>query len=622
MHFRFVNFTLAIGLSVWLPTAAFAQSRVDQLNAGGAVSGTDLIANCQGCGNAVALVKTTMAQVLTYIQANLSGFAAISGSPTTGNCTKWISATQVGDAGAACGAGGGSVSVTAGTSNIVVTPSPGTGTFTIGTTNAQNTQSGTGAYAIAAGDVTKQILRTNASGGADTIANATGSFGAGYTTLYSTTAFAGNTITPTTATINGLSVLKLGSWQYAVIDSDGTNYHAGLGLPQPATQTGTTLLFDDMIWRIPGFSTLSGTASAAQIAGSAASHAVPVDVAGTPTWKVIGDCQDSGGNHLNFTQSTDAFSCGTSGGSGGGGMFGYSDNGLTLTAGTRFVPIYGSGTPSTTEADYSTKSPSATTATNLQVNLSADPGAGQTLVVTLRKAGADTALTCTVTGGSGVVCQDLTHSVNVAQNDLIDWKVVTTGTFVSTPSLTILANNGTSNVGVTSIATTSPITGGTITTTGTIACATCVVASSPGVGIAHFAGSTQTVTSSAVNLAGSDVTGALPQTGIAPATFATGTTHTLVAPAEIWECTGTCTVTPPTPAAGYQFCVRNANGVSTVITLAAVASVLYEKTNFTTYGTANTASTSGGAVGDKVCIVGKDSTHYDVFAFNGTWSMP
>lgn len=48
---------------------------------------------------------------------------------------------------------------------------------------------------------------------------------------------------------------------------------------------------------------------------------------------------------------------------------------------------------------------------------------------------------------------------------------------------------------VTSIATTSPITGGTITTTGTIACATCVVASSPGAGYAHFAGSTQTVTS-------------------------------------------------------------------------------------------------------------------------------
>ncbi len=62
---------------------------------------------------------------------------------------------------------------------------------------------------------------------------------------------------------------------------------------------------------------------------------------------------------------------------------------------------------------------------------------------------------------------------------------------------------------VTSIATTSPITGGTITGTGTIACATCVAASSPGAGIAHFAGSTQTVTSSAVSLT-ADVSGILP----------------------------------------------------------------------------------------------------------------
>jgi hypothetical protein len=54
---------------------------------------------------------------------------------------------------------------------------------------------------------------------------------------------------------------------------------------------------------------------------------------------------------------------------------------------------------------------------------------------------------------------------------------------------------GSGSGSVTSIATTSPITGGTITTTGTIACATCVVASSPGAGIARFAGSTQTVTS-------------------------------------------------------------------------------------------------------------------------------
>lgn len=67
---------------------------------------------------------------------------------------------------------------------------------------------------------------------------------------------------------------------------------------------------------------------------------------------------------------------------------------------------------------------------------------------------------------------------------------------------------------VTSIATTGPIGGGTITTNGTITCTTCVVASSPGIGIAHFAGGTQTVTSSLVAL-GSDVSGNLPNGNLA-----------------------------------------------------------------------------------------------------------
>ena len=50
---------------------------------------------------------------------------------------------------------------------------------------------------------------------------------------------------------------------------------------------------------------------------------------------------------------------------------------------------------------------------------------------------------------------------------------------------------------------------GTWYTPGSAACPTCVVASSPGAGIAHFAGSTQTVTSSPVSLT-ADVSGLLP----------------------------------------------------------------------------------------------------------------
>lgn len=53
-----------------------------------------------------------------------------------------------------------------------------------------------------------------------------------------------------------------------------------------------------------------------------------------------------------------------------------------------------------------------------------------------------------------------------------------------------------------------------------ISCPTCVTSSSPGVGIAHFAGATQAVTSSAVNLANADVTGNLGVTHLNSGTSA------------------------------------------------------------------------------------------------------
>jgi hypothetical protein len=81
---------------------------------------------------------------------------------------------------------------------------------------------------------------------------------------------------------------------------------------------------------------------------------------------------------------------------------------------------------------------------------------------------------------------------------------------------------------VTSVATTSPITGGTITSTGTIACASCVTSSSPGVGIAHFAGSTQAVTSGlivAADITSATITGTQIASSVAFAGSPTTTTQ-------------------------------------------------------------------------------------------------
>ena len=133
----------------------------------------------------------------------------------------------------------------------------------------------------------------------------------------------------------------------------------------------------------------------------------------------------------------------------------------------------------------------------------------------------------------------------------------------------------------------------------------------------------------------------------APLATGSGTGNVLNAPIGYFICTTTCTVTPPVPSAGYQFCVAElltstspestsitsegvaragvaniANDVNTVITLGALgSSAKYENTARSAYGTAGTGTlASNGAVGDMICIVGRDSTHYLSPTYVGTWT--
>lgn len=102
----------------------------------------------------------------------------------------------------------------------------------------------------------------------------------------------------------------------------------------------------------------------------------------------------------------------------------------------------------------------------------------------------------------------------------------------------------------------------------------------------------------------------------------TGTSVTLAAPRQYFVCTSTCTITMPVPAAGDEFCVQNNVAVSTVITFAAIgSSSFYGKTDQSAYGTSGTGTlVSGGAAGDKMCLLGIDATHYNVASFSGTWT--
>lgn len=204
------------------------------------------------------------------------------------------------------------------------------------------------------------------------------------------------------------------------------------------------------------------------------------------------------------------------------------------------------------------------------------------------------------------------------------------------------------SVGSAGLTGTSPV---AISAGGAISCATCVVASAPGAGLAHFAGSTQTVTSSAVTP--SDATGnttgsgnfvlasgatlSAPNLGT-PASLnlanATGLPNASLAATPTTLCTTSCTisglrgyvscqnacaVTLPTPAAGVEYCIYNDDNIATVITIAALTSIQFENTSRLSFKTANTSIVSGGAAADLICFVGKDSTHYWTLSFNGNW---
>jgi hypothetical protein len=111
-----------------------------------------------------------------------------------------------------------------------------------------------------------------------------------------------------------------------------------------------------------------------------------------------------------------------------------------------------------------------------------------------------------------------------------------------------------------------------------------------------------------------------------PLSTGSSTGNVLVGPAEMFVCTAACTVTPPVPVAGYEFCVWNDAATNGVITLGALgSSARYQQPEPSGtsggYGTAGTGTlTSAGAYGDLVCIVGRDSTHYLTTSYVGTWT--
>lgn len=147
-----------------------------------------------------------------------------------------------------------------------------------------------------------------------------------------------NTTTPKAlyASIDGAAYVPLGSGGGA-----SSLFSAiGTGTNTAATMTvgsGGTLTFSGS--GIVNASKLNATTVPVN---SAANQLLITTASATGAWATLGDCDDSGGNHLNFDTTTHAFSCGTTGGTVGSVAFS-AITGTTATPNTGAQMVIGPG---------------------------------------------------------------------------------------------------------------------------------------------------------------------------------------------------------------------------------------------------------------------------------------
>ena len=181
------------------------------------------------------------------------GAPGISGTPTTGNCVDWASATTLGDTGSPCGSGSGAVTQIVAGTNVTISPSGGTGAVTI---------------------------NASASGGlcSATVSNTASDIGAQINSAVTAVGSAGGNIciAPGTYTMSTTGTIAATGFNISLIGA-GSN----------ATQINCTVAGDCLVYSMPGTGSRGNTSTQVSnfsIIGNGASGQIPIhfkDVRGT-----------------------------------------------------------------------------------------------------------------------------------------------------------------------------------------------------------------------------------------------------------------------------------------------------------------------------------------------------
>lgn len=123
------------------------------------------------------------------------------------------------------------------------------------------------------------------------------------------------------------------------LNYDQTTDTFSCGTTGPGNQT-ITLSGDTTGTGATAITTTTAKVNGVSFPATPSLHSVPVTTASnTETYKVVSDCTDTAGNHLNYTQSTDSWSCGTTSSASGVGSVTSGNPGILVTPTTGNVVV-------------------------------------------------------------------------------------------------------------------------------------------------------------------------------------------------------------------------------------------------------------------------------------------